>query len=96
MNERRRLAMSGLISVAVALDADDRLRGGSRSGFRAFRSRKIARPSSRMPATAAAEAVAKGARQEDKLREAIRLAVRRCATDWTGKKPVVSVLIVRA
>jgi len=45
--------------------------------------------------TAAAEAVAKGAASADKLREAVRLAVRRCATEWTGKKPVVSVLIVR-
>jgi hypothetical protein len=26
----------------------------------------------------------------------VRLAVRRRATDWTGKKPVVHVLIVRA
>ena len=25
-----------------------------------------------------------------KLREAVRLAVRRCAADWTGKKPVVA------
>ena len=32
---------------------------------------------------------------EDKVREAIRLAVRRCATEWTGKKPVVDVLLVR-
>jgi ribonuclease J len=29
------------------------------------------------------------------MREAVRLAVRRCANEWTGKKPVVDVLIVR-
>jgi ribonuclease J len=29
------------------------------------------------------------------LREAVRLAVRRCATEWTGKKPVVDVLVIR-
>ena len=28
---------------------------------------------------------------QDKSREAVRLAVRRCATLWTGKKPVVDV-----
>ena len=39
--------------------------------------------------------IAKSERKQDKLREAIRLAVRRRATDWTGKKPVVDVLIVR-
>jgi ribonuclease J len=36
-----------------------------------------------------------GGKDEEKLRDAVRLAVRRCATDWTGKKPIVSVLIVR-
>jgi ribonuclease J len=28
------------------------------------------------------------------LREAIRLAVRHVATRWTGKKPIVDVLII--
>ena len=31
---------------------------------------------------------------EDKMREAVRLAVRRCATLWTGKKPVVEVMLL--
>ena len=43
----------------------------------------------------ATAALAKGAANDEKLTEAIRLAVRRCATAWTGKKPVVEVLIVR-
>jgi ribonuclease J len=30
----------------------------------------------------------------EKLREKIRLAVRRTATRWTGKKPVVDVLLI--
>jgi ribonuclease J len=29
------------------------------------------------------------------LREAIRLGVRRTATSWTGKKPVVEVSVIR-
>ena len=33
--------------------------------------------------------------EEDRLREAVRLAVRRCATLWTGKKPVVEVLLLQ-
>jgi ribonuclease J len=45
-------------------------------------------------ASAAAEAAARdGKGNADKRREAIRLAVRRCATDWTGKKPLVDVLM---
>jgi ribonuclease J len=30
----------------------------------------------------------------DQLRESLRLGVRRVATRWTGKKPVVDVLII--
>ena len=44
---------------------------------------------------AAADAVG-GERNLDKLRETVRLAVRRVATDWTGKKPIVDVLLIRA
>jgi ribonuclease J len=29
------------------------------------------------------------------MREAVRLAVRRCATLWTGKKPVVEVILLQ-
>ena len=31
----------------------------------------------------------------EKVREAVRLAVRRCATLWTGKKPIVEVMLRR-
>jgi ribonuclease J len=44
----------------------------------------------------AAEAAArKSDKDEGKLREAIRLAVRRKAVEWTGKKPVVDVLVLK-
>jgi ribonuclease J len=32
---------------------------------------------------------------EEKVREAVRLAVRRCATLWTGKKPLVEVTMMQ-
>jgi hypothetical protein len=32
---------------------------------------------------------------EEQMREAVRLAVRRCATLWTGKKPLVEVMLLR-
>ncbi len=41
-------------------------------------------------------AVQGGGRDREKLREAIRLAVRRVTTRWTGKKPIVDVLIIDA
>ena len=32
---------------------------------------------------------------EVKVRESVRLAVRRCATLWTGKKPLVEVMMLQ-
>ena len=32
---------------------------------------------------------------DDAVREQVRLAVRRCATLWTGKKPVVEVMLLQ-
>ena len=95
MNERRRLATSGQISVAVALDDDDRVKGGVQLGLEGVPVEEDREAFLEEACQAAADAANKGAGNEEKLREAIRLAVRRVATDWTGKKPVVSVLIVR-
>ena len=43
---------------------------------------------------AAAEAARGRNRDRGRVREDVRLAVRRCATRWTGKKPVVDVLMI--
>ena len=43
---------------------------------------------------AAAKAVDGPRRNTDKLREDIRLSVRKVATRWTGKKPIVDVLLI--
>ena len=32
---------------------------------------------------------------DEAMREAVRLAVRRCATAWTGKKPLVEVTVLQ-
>jgi ribonuclease J len=45
-------------------------------------------------ADAAAHAFSPGG-DEEKVREGVRLAVRRCATLWTGKKPVVDVTLLK-
>ena len=94
MNQRRKLADLGIISVAVALD-----RGGNLKGQPEITLEGVPVVEDREAFLAeACEAAAKAARkggEEAKLKEAVRLAVRRCATDWTGKKPIVSVLLVR-
>ncbi|MEA3030409.1 MAG: ribonuclease [Sphingomonadales bacterium] len=95
MNERRRAAMFGTIIVAVALDQDDRVRGEVEIDLQGVPIEDDREAFLEEAREAAAAAVAKNGGKEDKLREAVRLAVRRCATDWTGKKPVVGVLIVR-
>ncbi|MEA3048056.1 MAG: ribonuclease [Sphingomonadales bacterium] len=95
MNERRRAAMFGMITVAVALDDDDRVRGEVEIDLQGVPIEDDREAFLEEAREAAAAAVAKNGGKEDKLREAVRLAVRRCATDWTGKKPVVGVLIVR-
>jgi ribonuclease J len=95
MNERRRVAISGLISVAVALDADDRVQGHVEIELQGVPVEQDREAFLDEACEAAAEAARKNGGKEDKLREAVRLAVRRCAADWTGKKPVVTVLIVR-
>ncbi|MCI4589223.1 ribonuclease J [Sphingobium sp. BYY-5] len=96
MNERRKLGLHGQISVAVALD-----RKGKLIGEPALRTQGVPVEEDKMAflAEAAEEAAAvvpKGSQEEEALRERVRLAVRRTATRWTGKKPVVDVLLIRA
>lgn len=90
IGERRKLAVNGLITVALAVGADGRLTGKpllSPFGLpvEADRDDFLADAT-----TAAARAFGDGP-DSDKLRESVRLAVRRCATVWTGKKPLVDV-----
>ncbi|MFV0625149.1 ribonuclease J [Sphingomonas sp. ac-8] len=94
INERRRIALYGQMSVAVAID-----RGGRLIGTPVVRAQGVPVEDERDPfleeaAEAAEEAVRKGGRDREKLREALRLAVRRVASRWTGKKPIVDVLLI--
>jgi ribonuclease J len=96
MNERRKLGLHGQISVAVAID-----RKGKLIGDPALRTQgvPVEEDKAAFLAEAADEAAAvigKGSLEDDALRERVRLAVRRTATRWTGKKPIVDVLLIRA
>lgn len=93
INERRRIALYGQISVAVAVE------GGRLKGEPQIRVQGVPVEEDRdafldEAADAAAEAVRKDGRDIEKLRESVRLAVRRAAVRFTGKKPVVDVLLV--
>jgi ribonuclease J len=95
MNERRKLAFAGLISVAVPLNFDDRLAGDVEIDLQGIPVEEDRDAFLEAACAAAAGAVGRAQGGEDKMREEVRLAVRRTATEWTGKKPVVSVLFVR-
>src|SRR3954471_1734756 len=94
VNERRRIGYSGLITVAVPVGGDGKLAGTPLS--RPFgvpveedRDDFIA------DATDAATRAFSPGGDPDKMRESVRLAVRRCATLWTGKKPLVEVMVLQ-
>jgi ribonuclease J len=94
INERRRIGSSGLITVAVPVGADGQL-----AGTPAIRPFGVPVEEDRedfiADATDAATRAYSAGVDQDKVRESVRLAVRRCATLWTGKKPLVEVMLLQ-
>ena len=95
MNERRKLAALGLISVAVPIGADGAVAGAIELELHGVPVEEDREAFVEAACAAAVDTAAKGRGREERLREEVRLAVRRVATEWTGKKPIVSVLFVR-
>lgn len=94
VSERRKIGYGGLIAVALPVGQDGKLAGAPL--VRPFgvpveedRDDFIA------DATDAATRAFSANGNEEQLRENVRLAVRRCATLWTGKKPVVEVMLLQ-
>lgn len=95
INERRKLSINGQISVAVARDGRRRLVGAPQLRLQGVPLEEDREAFLSEAAEAAAEAVAAAANRDvEAVREQVRLAVRRAATRWTGKKPIVEVLII--
>jgi ribonuclease J len=94
VNERRRIGYGGLITVAVPVGG-----GGELAGTPLVRPFGVPVEEDRddfiADATDAATKAFSAGVEEERLRESIRLAVRRCATLWTGKKPVVEVMLLQ-
>jgi ribonuclease J len=94
INERRRIAHQGVIAVSMVIAKSGKLAASPVV-------RTLGVPVEEdlddflRDASATAAKAAEPAHDEDKLRENVRLAVRRCATLWTGKKPNVEVLVTR-
>ena len=96
MNERRRVATYGQMSVAVAIDRNNRLVGVPRVGLQGIPVEEDREAFIDEAIDAAADVVKKHRGDLPALRESLRLGVRRVATRWTGKKPVVDVLLIEA
>jgi ribonuclease J len=94
INQRRRLSWYGLINVAIALDGNDKLLGDPVIRIHGVPIEEELDEFLDEASEAAIKAVKNRRGDIEKLREDVRLAVRRIATSWTAKKPVVDVLIV--
>jgi len=94
INERRKIGFGGLITVAVPVGED-----GELAGTPLIRPFGVPVEEDRddfiADATDAATRAFTPRGEEEKVREAVRLAVRRCATLWTGKKPLVEVMLLQ-
>lgn len=95
INERRRIAQYGVISVALAINAARRLAADPEIRLQGIPVEEDREAFIREAEGVIEEAVDQGEANDDKLREALRLAVRRCATQWTGKKPVVDIMLLQ-
>lgn len=95
MNERRRIAVNGQVSVGIAVDRNGRAGGTPDVRFQGLPVEEERTAFLEEAIEAAREAVKGAPRDRDRLREEVRLAVRRVATRWTGKKPVVDVVVVQ-
>ena len=94
ITERRRMGYSGLIIVTVPVGE-----GGKLAGAPLIRPFGVPVEEDRddfiADATDAARRAYNPGSDEEKVREAVRLAVRRCVTFWTGKKPLVEVMLLQ-
>lgn len=94
INERRKLSWYGLISVAFALDGSDRLLGNPQIRLHGIPIEEDLDDFIDDATDAVVKTVRENKGDFEKLRESVRLAVRRVATSWTGKKPIVDVMIL--
>lgn len=95
INDRRRIAVNGQVSVGIAVDRNGRAGGTPEVRIQGVPVEEEREPFLLEAAEAAAEAMKGRVRDRERLREDVRLAVRKVATRWTGKKPVIDVVIVQ-
>ncbi len=97
MNERRKLMQHGHISVGIALDAKGQMAGSADIRLKGVPIEEDREAFLEDACEALRTVVRTASRRGDleTIREAVRLGVRRVATRWTGKKPIVDVTIAQ-
>ncbi|MEP2989107.1 MAG: ribonuclease J [Parasphingorhabdus sp.] len=96
LNQRRKSAYNGLISVAVALDEKGKIFGQPTLKLNGVPLEEDEEDFLDEVVDQITVKYHKPVGDVRKFSEEIRLLVRRAATEWTGKKPVVTVLLVEA
>jgi ribonuclease J len=95
INERRKLSVNGQMSIAVAIGGRG-LIGSPQVRYNGLPVEEDRVPFIEETVDAVIAAAKQPPKDREKLREAIRLAARKVATRWTGKKPIVDVLLIEA
>lgn len=96
LNERRKIGYNGSISVAVGLDNRGKISGQPILRLLGVPLEEDEEDFLDEMCEAILKKYKKPVGDLNRFSEELRLMVRRSATEWTGKKPVVSVLVVEA
>lgn len=96
LNQRRKIAYNGVISVAIGLDSKGKIYGQPVLRLHGVPLEEDEEEFLDEICDAISQKFRKSVGDIAKFSENIRLLVRRAATEWTGKKPIVSVLVVEA
>ncbi|VAV99832.1 Ribonuclease J (endonuclease and 5' exonuclease), partial [hydrothermal vent metagenome] len=96
LNERRKISYNGVISIAIGLDKNGKISGEPILSLHGVPLDEDEEDFLNEVCDSIGKKFPKAVGDITKFSENIRLLVRRTATEWTGKKPVVSVLIVES
>ncbi|WP_229956850.1 ribonuclease J [Parasphingorhabdus litoris] len=96
LNERRKIAYNGMISVAIGLDPKGKVSGQPSLRLSGVPLEEDEEDFLDEIYNKITETYRKPIGDIDRFSEEVRLMVRRSATEWTGKKPIVAVLVVEA
>ncbi len=96
LNERRKIAYNGSKSVAVGLDERGKIMGQPMLRLHGVPLEEDEEDFLDEMYETIMKKFKKPVGDIDRFSEELRLLVRRSATEWTGKKPVVSVLVIEA